>query len=800
MVINDLEKCVEREDFGEFKLEETCLYQVLRNSKKSYYADVLKSVFDEVADALNSISRYFPNYTRHDTSHCLHVIRNYGLLLTLDGLRRLSEEELLILGLSAILHDIGMLPQSEEEVETLTKGGAEGRRVREEIRKKHHIRSARAILGLASVYWQSGSSAGASELNIGKVLDDALNRLDTSTARYVKYLTAFVSAKHRESGDKLFESIDSDRIELSEDPDLQKKLMEALPRMSGGEISWATGKARPWLLALLLALADEFDIRNTRSFIAIEDMGLESLVQAYIGYLLSNESDKQSPIHHILNQSLNKPRREETTIRIAGSLSAESSGVEIEDVLRLMQRVAEKIDNTLNVVMHGLHYKGSSIKEVLRSLPARLVINIDVTVGDKIYRLSSDMRIEADPHLFKELLSKYLYGSDVMYVLRELVSNGIDACKGRFWEFWWRSGRLPEPREYEPKLWIRLYEEGDHYVLEVGDNGSGMDEFEIRNYLLKAGASMYRDRLGEIKPISMHGIGFLSVWMVADKVVVETTPVNGELSYVVELISPSAPALITHKPRQGSEPGTKVKAYISRDKREIVNEIDRILRWVAESGLWPIGIAHTYIPKPPNHEYDSNHYVRIYVKPLGQSEEKEISKEKLTPEIIGRFDEVNEGIKLPAYLVKAAREEMPIELLLMKLMKMKLYHIAPSFRGLIMFETPIKGLRFEPEVFIDFIELPQKWSLDLKKTKITWREDKPKLYQTIARAIDAFLTGCEGRKEICGENYHVILDSELLHEWYVVGRKSYEEFFSNIIKSDLTKCNKIKILYKNLYV
>jgi HSP90 family molecular chaperone len=61
----------------------------------------------------------------------------------------------------------------------------------------------------------------------------------------------------------------------------------------------------------------------------------------------------------------------------------------------------------------------------------------------------------------------------------------------------------------------------------VSDNGAGMDEDIIERYFTKIGESFYRSSefleqdLG-FTPVSELGIGFLSCFMIADKVVVET--------------------------------------------------------------------------------------------------------------------------------------------------------------------------------------------------------------------------------------------------------------------------------------
>ena len=72
---------------------------------------------------------------------------------------------------------------------------------------------------------------------------------------------------------------------------------------------------------------------------------------------------------------------------------------------------------------------------------------------------------------------------------------------------------------------LKLYKDhsSNSFVLEVVDNGYGMSMYEIEHYLLRAGSSIYSEgKWRDVRPISMHGIGFLSVWMIADRIEVET--------------------------------------------------------------------------------------------------------------------------------------------------------------------------------------------------------------------------------------------------------------------------------------
>lgn len=116
---------------------------------------------------------------------------------------------------------------------------------------------------------------------------------------------------------------------------------------------------------------------------------------------------------------------------------------------------------------------------------------IDLLVGNNIY---------ADPH---------------RVVVRELLQNAVDACRLR---------RALEP-DYTPAITV-AWAPGR---LVVQDNGIGMTADIVRNFFLRVGRSYYsspefRTRYGDVAfaPIARFGIGALSAFLVADRLVVAT--------------------------------------------------------------------------------------------------------------------------------------------------------------------------------------------------------------------------------------------------------------------------------------
>jgi hypothetical protein len=139
-----------------------------------------------------------------------------------------------------------------------------------------------------------------------------------------------------------------------------------------------------------------------------------------------------------------------------------------------------------------------------------------------------------DTRVYELLMGRAIYDNPLVAV-RELIQNAVDACSYRD-----ALSKLAEPNsEHDRKNRITIrYEEpnaeGEYPVLRVIDTGTGMDAWLIERWFLKVGRSYYnstefvRDRLQfrqhniDFAPVSEFGIGFLSCFLLADRVDVET--------------------------------------------------------------------------------------------------------------------------------------------------------------------------------------------------------------------------------------------------------------------------------------
>lgn len=128
------------------------------------------------------------------------------------------------------------------------------------------------------------------------------------------------------------------------------------------------------------------------------------------------------------------------------------------------------------------------------------------------------------PGLLK-VLAEHLYTSKKVGI-RELIQNAHDSCLRRQIEH-------PDPY-YRPRIDVWLDEK--RRVITIADNGNGLTEDEIRNYLSTIGRGYtreLRERLAFSSPeeaaalIGQFGLGFLSAFLVADEVTLTTRSIDG---------------------------------------------------------------------------------------------------------------------------------------------------------------------------------------------------------------------------------------------------------------------------------
>jgi molecular chaperone HtpG len=167
------------------------------------------------------------------------------------------------------------------------------------------------------------------------------------------------------------------------------------------------------------------------------------------------------------------------------------------------------------------------------------------------------------------IIKKFLYADHEIF-LRELVSNGVDACQ--------KLKRLASIGEFqgelgELKVEVILDKEGKKII--VKDNGIGMTPEEVKKYINQvafSGAAEFVQRYKEAGNdiIGKFGLGFYSAFMVADEVELITKSYKEEAPAVKWRCAGDTHFEIEEATKK--ERGTEVILHIGKEGEEFLNK------------------------------------------------------------------------------------------------------------------------------------------------------------------------------------------------------------------------------------
>ena len=176
--------------------------------------------------------------------------------------------------------------------------------------------------------------------------------------------------------------------------------------------------------------------------------------------------------------------------------------------------------------------------------------SVQKSMSEHFY-FAKEVRLAVAPSFLSMVLPE-LYENNPSYAVRELVQNAVDACIER--EYAEKMYHHPDYRGY---IWVRLNSE--ERTLTITDNGIGMNEDVLTNYLLTAGAS-YRtsdrwkrdnivDQRTQLLRSGRFGIGFMSVFLLGGIVSVVTRNMYDKKGFSFEFSNTSRPLNILRKER-----------------------------------------------------------------------------------------------------------------------------------------------------------------------------------------------------------------------------------------------------------
>ena len=245
-----------------------------------------------------------------------------------------------------------------------------------------------------------------------------------------------------------------------------------------------------------------------------------------------------------------------------------------QKIHRALKRLETKIDRELEDLPNHLH----QYREFRRDLPRRFLMEIEPE-GYKPYDFKFTLR---ERKIFDLLMGEKLYKRKEE-CLRELLKNSVDACKYK------RELLKKQRMSYDPKIIFELTPAKDKII--VTDSGVGMDEDIIERYFTKIGECFYEsseflEKDVSFTPVSELGIGFLSCFMIANKIVIETKTDDSN-PLLIEIDDVSNFFFVREGKRK--ETGTTVTLFL---KDNIGDEIDieKEIRFYARHLEFPVKV------------------------------------------------------------------------------------------------------------------------------------------------------------------------------------------------------------------
>ena len=194
-----------------------------------------------------------------------------------------------------------------------------------------------------------------------------------------------------------------------------------------------------------------------------------------------------------------------------------------------------------------------------------------------------------------KLMTHSLYSNKEIFI-RELVSNSSDALDK--FNYLSLTDEKFKADNWSGKVFIKLDKEDGS--LTIGDNGIGMNEVDLMDHLgtiAKSGTKAFMENLtGDAKKdsnlIGQFGVGFYSVFMVADHVDVISKKAGEEQAY---MFSTDGTGEYEVKPVTKEEHGTIIYIKLKEDEKEFLDKwrVEEVVKKYSNHIAYPIMLNHS---------------------------------------------------------------------------------------------------------------------------------------------------------------------------------------------------------------
>lgn len=150
------------------------------------------------------------------------------------------------------------------------------------------------------------------------------------------------------------------------------------------------------------------------------------------------------------------------------------------------------------------------------------------------------------------LTGKNIY-DDGSVAVRELLQNAMDACLLR---------KRPDP---DVSARIDVFYDTPARTLVVQDNGIGMSLDDLKNSLFRSCTSGFRRHSDPTTLLAKFGIGFLSVFMIAERITIETRHINAGVTDGLTAVLSGVHDPVDIRRSEGLRVGTRIEVKLLSD-------------------------------------------------------------------------------------------------------------------------------------------------------------------------------------------------------------------------------------------
>lgn len=590
--------------------------QVFRDKAKDEGCSILVSKWNYdstlIPEALETIPLIFPHFSKHNKSHSETILNNIVNVLGKNVIEQLSSTDLWLILESAYCHDLGMVITVEMINAALQNGS--------------FLKYFRSVL--ADPFHEMYKYAAFYAIKDGKLV---LKQNDFSLMMYdsVRFLMSdYFRSRHADNSLKAIANTDS-VLAL----DLPKAIVPtrlismmgavcrshtlnfnevmSLPQVENGI---ATDMAHPRFVACLLRLGDILDIDNNR----FSDVFMKTI----------SEMPELSQLHKDKHLSITHLRIDSKYIEVNAKCKSPRVAKVTKD---WFSWIKEEVNN------QTLRWNTIVPDDISCYLPTISHLDIEIEGYDNLSTIEMP-RFTIDVNKALELLQGKNFYKDPFDSIRELLQNAVDSTLLKLYELYKntevvRNGIdvsfLNAAKQFPIHVEVRRDSNGIIQV-SISDRGLGISKHQLK-FLSNTGSSsknvlkqdIIRNMPEWMRPSGVFGIGFQSIFLLTDRVDIETKDFFTDECISIEMYNPRSKMKgdiyikpCSHMYESGFKLHFSLKEECNRQKTESNGFFDEIheedsvvsicekVKQYAELSFFPIYCNEEYIERESNLYFD----------------------------------------------------------------------------------------------------------------------------------------------------------------------------------------------------